>query len=58
MSLNQDLRTHLGEREFLDYPLFLEAGSGERGLVLRRALIAAVGAALVAITVIATIQYQ
>jgi hypothetical protein len=38
---------HLGERQFLDYPVFLEAGLAERDDVLRRALIAALGVACV-----------
>jgi len=39
---------HLGEREFLDYPVFLEAGSAERREVLVRALIATACVLLVA----------
>jgi hypothetical protein len=42
---------HLGEREFLDYPVFLEAGLAERSDLLRRALIAAVGVACVVVAV-------
>jgi hypothetical protein len=32
--------SHLGEREFLDYPVFSEADHAERREVLRRALVA------------------
>ncbi len=35
------IHRHLGEREFLDYPVFLEVGVRERGQVLRRGLVAA-----------------
>jgi hypothetical protein len=56
MNVQQELRTRRGEREFLDYPVFLEAGVGERSAVLRRALIAALGAAVVALAVIAVIK--
>src|SRR5262245_53443028 len=38
---------HLGERQFLDYPVFLEAGLAERSDLLGRALIAALGVACV-----------
>lgn len=40
---------HLGEREFVDYPVFHEAGLAERGDLLRRALLAALGVACVAL---------
>ena len=55
MSFHQDLRSHLGEREFVDYPVFVEAGVAERGVLLWRALIAAVGVAAVGATLIAVI---
>ncbi len=40
-SPSPSIHRHLGEREFLDYPVFLEAGARERGQVLRRSLLAA-----------------
>jgi len=42
---------HLGEREFLDYPVFHEAGSQERRELLVRALIATACVLLVAAAV-------
>jgi len=42
---------HLGEREFLDYPVFHEAGLAERRELLWRALIATACVLLVAAAV-------
>ena len=55
MSFHQDLRSHLGERDFVDYPMFTEAAAADRSVVLWRALIAAVGVASVAVALIAVI---
>jgi len=53
MNLQPQVHQHLGEREFLDYPVFLEAGAAERGELLRRALLAALGVGVIVATVIA-----
>jgi hypothetical protein len=55
MNVQQEIRHHLGEREFLDYPVFLEAGVAERHAVLRRALLAALGALAVGAAVVGTV---
>lgn len=55
MSFHQDLRSHLGERDFVDYPTFTETVSADRNVVLWRALIAAVGVAAVAVALIVVI---
>jgi hypothetical protein len=56
MSLHQELRTRLGEREFLDYPVFLEAGAGERSALLLRTLLAALGVAVLALAIVAVVR--
>ena len=48
MSLPSDIRGRLGEREFMDYPVFTETEVGERGVLLMRTLIAAGGVLAVA----------
>jgi hypothetical protein len=47
------IHRHLGEREFLDYPVFLEVGARERSLVLRRSLLAAL--VVVVVVVVAAV---
>ena len=49
MNIRDGVRQHLGEREFLDYPLFLEASLVERSVVLQRALLGALGVAVVTV---------
>ena len=56
MSLPSDVRTRLGEREFLDYPVFTDADGAERNVVLRRALIAALGLGVIALALIISIR--
>jgi hypothetical protein len=56
MNVQQELRTRRGEREFLDYPVFLEAGVGERSALLLRTLIAALGVAVIALALIVFIK--
>ena len=56
MSFHQDIRSRLGEREFMDYPVFVEAGLVERSALLTRALIAAAGVAMVAVALFAVIR--
>lgn len=55
MHVREDIRQRLGEREFLDYPVFLEAGAAERSALLRRALLAALGALVLGAVVVAIV---
>jgi len=45
------IHRHLGEREFLDYPVFLEVSASERGQVLRRSLVVALAAVVLVVVV-------
>jgi hypothetical protein len=53
MNMQPAAHQRLGEREFLDYPVFLEVGAAERGELLRRALLAALGVGAIVALVIA-----
>ena len=46
----------LGERDFLDYPVFLESGLGERRSLLGRAVVAVALIAAIAVAVLIVLR--